>query len=178
MPQTALALLALMLATLMSVTMQRRVVDGQREMLANEMEVMATGVALQAMETIRTRAFDQAVVNNTHADLSAFTYSSDSDHFSTGRACRVFETGSDVCDDIDDFHKMKTATRAFDMLGTDIPFTVDVHVQYVGDDMKRYNSRSYQKEVTVYVQDKIGEGKTPFLYEPIEMSRVFSYKFN
>ena len=42
MPQTALALLALMIATFMSVSMQREVFGAQREMIANEMEVMAS----------------------------------------------------------------------------------------------------------------------------------------
>ncbi|QXD14504.1 hypothetical protein GQ464_013840 [Rhodocaloribacter litoris] len=182
MPQTLLAFVAMMLMTTYSVSVQRQHVFMQQRDIAREIEEMAGSVALEAMEIIRTRAFDQAVldstVTRTLSDVDLFSFNTAQEHFTTGRACSVFGLGGDVCDDIDDFHRMQTATVPFPM-GTDtLYFTLDVEVMYVDENFERHDAPTFHKAVTVSVQDTWpGIDRTPFLNEPVRLSRVFAYEF-
>ncbi len=176
MPQTMLALLALMIAMTLSFNTQREVIHSQREMIANELEVMATGIALRTMETIRTRAFDEAVVGDLYGmhATSSFEEAPFNTDGEPGHACKVFDAGGDTCDDIDDFHGLE-ATIPFEMDTLSIPFDVRVEVHYVGGDLSASGTKTYQKEVTVYVQDALSASARPFLTRPIHLSRVFAY---
>ena len=55
-----------------------------------------------------------------------------------------------------------------------LAFEVAVRVRYV-DDFESVNYETYQKEVTVYVQDASTDGGFHFIAKPIEMSRTFAY---
>lgn len=187
MPQTILTILALMITIGFSLSTQRQVIDTERKMVANEMEVMAAGIALESMEKIRTRAFDNAVVEDPHTVHSKgnFSYKTPTDHFSTGNTCKVFHGGAgDGCEDLDDYHKMTPATVSFkigeDKHGNDIavPFTVKVEVQYVDESLARSTSGpTYQKEVQVFVQDQPQGGAPSYLRRPIHLSRTYAYNF-
>lgn len=181
MPQTLLAIAAILLVASYSLTVQQRHVMSQRTIIAREMEEMAGSVALEVMEVVRSRAFDQAVLDSltagTMSDVGLFSYSNNTDHFTTGNRCSVFGTGTVDCDDIDDFHAMETATRSFVMGADSILFDVDIAVEYVDASFQRYDGRSFYKQVTVRVRDAWPEGMSPFLRDEVELSRVFSYDF-
>lgn len=182
MSQTLMALLALAVVTTFAMNVQQKHLHVQRTTIHREIQEMAASAALEAMEIIRARSFDQAVANGTTtgtpADLTLFSYNGSTDHFSTGRACQVFDTGTDVCDDVDDFHKMQTATRPFIMGEDTVLFNVDVEVSYVDASFNRFNGRTFHKQVTVQVQDAWPDGsRAPFLMVPITLSRVVSYDF-
>jgi len=63
MQQTILALLALMIASLFSYNQDRSLLRLREAMVDTEMEVMASGVAIQVMEYIGRKAFDDKTTN-------------------------------------------------------------------------------------------------------------------
>ena len=183
MSQTILALLGMVVITLFAFNVTSYHVQQQRHAIAREVEDMAGTIALETLEIARGRAFDNAVTSGftvgDTTDLATFTYTGAADHFPTGKACQVLGTGTDLCTDIDDFHKMQTALRPF-VMGTDtVYFRVDATVQYVHDDdatKPRVNARTFSKEVTVTVQDTMltASGR-PLMPGPVTISRVFTY---
>ncbi|MEX0822342.1 MAG: hypothetical protein WD021_09375 [Rhodothermales bacterium] len=60
MPQTLLALAAMMMATLFALNQQRGVMQTQMSMIRNEIETAGTGVAVDRLEEVRAMAFDEA----------------------------------------------------------------------------------------------------------------------
>jgi uncharacterized membrane protein YgcG len=180
MPQTILAVLTLMVTITLSLSTHRQLADQKRGMMRNEIEVMATGIALQAMETIRSRDFDRFVAD--HPNETADDPQEDFEPKSswTSGDCEVFhESGAD-CNDIDDFHGMNAAKIKFEMGGTGkkMPFHVRVQVRYMtldsDDNFVPAGHQTYHKEVRVKVQDA-PSGGVPLLDAPIRLSRVFSY---
>ena len=179
MGQTLLATLALVVTASFIMSLNMRHVTMRQQAMGREFEEMAVSVAVESMEIIRSRAFDDAVqgtATTTTADV--FTYTNSTNHFPTGTECSVFGAGTDNCDDVDDFHGMTTAIRPF-VLGTDtIMFTVDVDVYYVNDQFQRNNGRTFNKEVVVKVRDTWPEtGGDPFMPDSVRLSRVISYQF-
>ena len=107
MGQTLYAIAALMAATSFSYTVLQRQVHMQRQSIAREVEEMAAAVALETLEVIRSRTFDQAEafceegdeknckLKGESNDVKHFTYYKNSDHFrsrskfndSEGKAC-------------------------------------------------------------------------------------------
>ena len=182
MPQTLLAFVAIMLVTTYTLSVQQQYVFNQQKDVSREIEEMAGSVALEVMEVISARPFDQAVLDGTVTgtldDLPLFSFVNATDHFTTGHACSVFGTGADLCDDLDDFHKMQTALIPFAMGVDTVYFNVDVEVYYVDDNLERVDDRSFNKAVTVTVKDTWpGSDLEPYLAQPIELSRIFSYEF-
>ncbi len=182
MPQTLLAFVAIMLVTTYTLSVQQQYVFNQQKDVSREIEEMAGSVALEVMEVISARPFDQAVLDGTVTgtldDLALFSFVNATDHFTTGHACSVFGTGLDLCDDLDDFHKMQTALIPFAMGVDTVYFNVDVEVYYVDDNLERIDDRSFSKAVTVIVEDTWpGSDLEPYLAQPIELSRIFSYEF-
>ncbi len=180
MPQTLLAFLGMMVVGMYSLNTQRYEMLVQNRDIRREMEEMAGSVALEAMEIIRTREFDQAVIDGSTTgaltDLLLFSFNLGENQFTTGNQCSVFGTGGDTCDDIDDFHSMETAIRPF-VLGTDtVFFAVDVDVRYVTDELVPSAFVTTNKEVTVKVQDYWVDGSA-YIAKPIELTRVLTYEF-
>lgn len=60
MPQTMLALLAIMMAALFSLNQQRGIMQTRMNMMRNEVASAATGVAVDRLEEVRSMAFDEA----------------------------------------------------------------------------------------------------------------------
>lgn len=60
MPQTMLALLAVMMAALFSFNQQRGIMQTRMQMMRNEVASAATGVAVDRLEEVRAMAFDEA----------------------------------------------------------------------------------------------------------------------
>lgn len=178
MPQTMLALLALMTATTMSLTWQRDSIRAQMNMIEAELQVEARGVVNEVFETVASLDFDQqttggATVNSTD-DLSPY-YT-----FGTNR------TWGSV-NDIDDLHNMRpydmerTVTNPVTGEDAQVIFQIMAKVDYVDDasgvELRQSvgNARTFYKRFTVFVTPQIGYADST--RTPIEVSRVFSYDF-
>ena len=172
MQQTLLALLALMTVTFLNFNQMQSKQHHQRQVIRSEMEGMAASVALQTVEVIRARAFDAKTADTPKDEISSPSDLSDPD-FTTGNQCEVFfpENGAE-CNDVDDFHKMKTATIPFKTPEFEIQFKVDVEVQYVNQSLQPVDQRTYRKKVIVKVQDKRDD---PYLPTPIQFSEVLTF---
>lgn len=176
MPQTLLAFLAMMIVTLLSINQQQRILRTYEAMLDDEMEVMAAGVALQALEVIEATAFDSATLGGatvaTPAELTALP-------FPTGNGCSLRGLNA-LCDDVDDFHQMTPDTLQFTMRdGTTYAFLVTAEVNYVtttGAGIAPAVSQTYDKQVTVILQDVPLPGGRRLLFNPVRLSRLKSWE--
>ena len=177
MAQTMLAVLALMMTATYAFNVTQRHVAMQHMIIAREIEEMAASTALEAMEIVRARRFDQAVAAvppGQVLNVSNLTWNNMTDHFPTGKSCKPFQPAGATCDYIEDFHKANIERRAFEMGTHTIYFDVEIEVEYVDNTMERSNSREIHKRVTVRIQDYWPNGRQ-FLNQPIELSRVISY---
>lgn len=187
MRQTLLALVALLTATLLNYNQMQANLQEQKQVIRSEVEQMALGIAMQTMEVIRARAFDEetldpdGVITNPEASLTAPGL------FPEGLDCEAFG-GEDTCDDIDDFNEMKTAVESFEFRTLEgfkeMDFNVDVEVRYVDDDMEACVGEeqewpgctsvgpTFRKEVIIKVQDK---RENPYLQRPIRFTEVITY---
>ncbi len=170
MQQTLLALLALMVATLLSLSQMQSRLQDQQEVFQSEMKEMAIGVATQTLEMVRSRAFDEntiGVPKDSITSPSALT----SPPFTPGNHCQAFG-GSDTCDDIDDFHEMKPAIVPFEAPDFTVDFKVKAKVRYVDASLNPVTSPTFRKEVVFEIQDT---GPDPYIKEPITFSEVLTY---
>lgn len=175
MQQTLLAIVALLIATFLSFNQKQAQVRHQSQVVRAEMEQMALGVAHQAVQVIRARAFDAATVGVPPSDSIVATSNFEDTPFPTGKDCKAFG-GVDTCNDVDDFHEMTTASIPFVFPSDQFDFDVDVRIQYVDSDLESTGgAKSSRKKITVEVQDDPTSGNSPRLYEPIEYSEVVSY---
>ena len=92
MPQTLLAICAVMLATFFAFQQQRSVLETRLEMVRNEVETAATGVAVDRLEEIGVMAFDEATKSGDKIFSSASLTSS-----------AIFTVDAPPIDDLDDF---------------------------------------------------------------------------
>lgn len=173
MQQTLLALLALLIATLLSFNQQQSDVQNQGQVVRAEFEQMALGVAAESAQIIRSRAFDDATIgipSDSIVPSSEFTSS-----FSSGNDCEPFG-GNTTCDDVDDFHEMVADPVSFTFPQGEFDFTVEAEVRYVDEDLQPTGGTpSNQKQIILRVQDDSTSGGEPRLPEPIQYSEVVSY---
>jgi hypothetical protein len=92
MPQTLLALAAMMMATFFAFQQQRSVRDTRMQMLRNEVATAGTGVAVDRLEEVGVMAYDEA----TKAEDKIFSPVSLT-------SAAVFTVDAPPVDDIDDF---------------------------------------------------------------------------
>ena len=182
MPQTLLALLAMILATLVSFNQQRNAVMTYEAMLDNEIEMAATGVFMHVMELIGGRSFDERTTpEGIHAagtlpldpaaDFSAAGRFGSYDRGSSGCDLEKAYVTPD-CDDIDDLDGIRNAivSARFDM-NRSLDFEIDIDVDYVTDAAFQVASSvpTRHKRVVVWARN-------PFLpYGEIVLERVYSY---
>ncbi|MEX0747919.1 MAG: hypothetical protein WD275_07970, partial [Rhodothermales bacterium] len=101
-----MALLAMMTITLASVHQQRTLLESRLAMLDDEMEVMASGIALQAIEYIATKKFDEAAATQSIDKETDLTST-----FPQEKRCALLSSveGKDgyvLCNDLSDFNNM------------------------------------------------------------------------
>jgi hypothetical protein len=160
MPQTIGAFLAMLITSLLAINQQRAVLQSYEKMADDAMEVMSSGVALQCMDFISRKSFDDAVVGGFVTDPSQL----EDLPFGSNVACDMTGNGG-ACDDIDDFHQMSPDTLAFVARnGNMVEFTVTSEVFYVDqslnpDSMVTYET--YAKMIVVEVQDVEGVMRSP-----------------
>ncbi len=175
MPQTLLAFLAMMIVTLLAINQQQRVLRIYESMLDDEMEVMAAGVALQALEIIEAQAFDSATlpVGATVTDPSELTALP----FATNNGCSLRGLNA-LCDDVDDFNGMTPDTLSFSMRnGVTYAFEVTATVDYVtttGASVAISAVPTYDKQITVILQDVPQPGGRRLLFNPVRLTRLKS----
>lgn len=120
MPQTLLALMAMMLMTLFAFNQHRNVLTMREDVFMQDVDLRATGVAIDQLEALSAFAYDAATVDDTLTTASALT--------------SVEMLGDDgTTDDLDDFDgTTATATREtpFDTLS----FSVTTRVSYVEEE--------------------------------------------
>lgn len=123
MPQSMVAVLALMLFSLFAVQQQQRVYVTQNNMIRQAISSMLNGAAVERLEEIAATAYDQKVSDN--ETLTSSSELSDSDTFGPGNDA-IAE------DDVDDFH---TATDTlYRAIGTDsLGFVVYSEIQYASE---------------------------------------------
>lgn len=92
MPQTMLALAAMMIAALFAMNQQRGIMDTRMSMIRNEVASAATAVAVDRLEEVRSMAFDEATKGGDDAASPAAL---------TSKA--TFTDDAPPVDDLDDF---------------------------------------------------------------------------
>lgn len=115
MPQTLMALFALACATYYSWTRQRAIVEDQIKLVQNEVEMIAASVAVDRLEEISSKSFDQSTVGDSVLSSSSGLTASGSFGMEAGDQ-----------NDIDDYHngadtlarKAGTATLAYRVFTT------------------------------------------------------------
>ena len=169
MPQTLLSIAGLLIVTFLSFNQQQASIRTQQEAVRAELRQMAIGVAKQSVEVVRARAFDDSTKSG-DPPPSELTKP---ENFPTGKDCQAFG-GGDTCDSIEDFHEMTPAINSVSVPGGTFAFEIEIEVHYVDSDLKRTNSRTERKEVTIRVHDR-GPDQEPLLHEPITFTEVLGY---
>src|SRR5690625_3219013 len=114
MAQTMLAVRELVVPATDACDVTQRHVAMQHMIIAREIEEMAASTALEVMEIVRARKFDQAVdaIPAGHMlDVSKLTFKGTAEHFDTGKACAPFVSTGSTCNYIEDFHKVQMDRR-------------------------------------------------------------------
>ncbi len=168
MPQTVLAFLAMMIVTMLSLNQQQSMLLAYELMLNDEMEFMASAVALRSIEYISQRDFDNAVAGGaTVANPSELQDLP----FVQNNFCRLQGAlFSNPCIDIDDFHGMTVDTVAFSARADSFAFAIRAEVQYVDDAINPDSSVTYEtyaKLISVEAQDVMG-----IMLQPIRITRL------
>lgn len=172
MQQTLLALLALLVATLLSFNQKQARVQNQGQVVRGEIEQMALGVAAESMAIIRSRAFD-AATDSSDGIVPRDSLATIDD---TGNPCKVFFQGEPKCSAIEDFHGIKPAEVSLEYPDGQFTFEIkSITVEYVDGNFDSSSNKTYQKKVTLKIQDVPSDGGDPRLPTPIEYSEVVSY---
>ncbi len=181
MAQTLLAVLALILASLVSFNQQRNSASNYETMVENEIEMAASGTIMHVMELIASRSFDE---RSTPARIQERNYLPrfDDDFVGTGHfgssdrgslGCDLLEPfQTPDCDDVDDVNGLTGQLIDAELsTGRSLPFEVSVDVEYVRDRTASETSSTStrHKLVTVHAEsDYLPNGR-------ISIERVVSY---
>ncbi len=157
MPQTLLALVALMIAMQLSLLQQRSVLNARLDMVDSEFETIATGAGLDILDYVGTHPFDQATISKTVTDPSEF-------------AELPFPTGGEYEEavDIDDFNQI--ASYVYNTDFPNVPYNIMMEVRYVEEDdfSQVATEQTFAKEVIVTLTNE-------HLEQPVTLSRVYTY---
>lgn len=181
MPQTLLALLALILASLISYNQQRNSASSYRTMVQHEVEMAASGTLTHALELIGSRSFDEhSTPEGIHASQQVpdgeedFTQSSGFGGVGRGNdGCDLMGPyNTPECDDIDDVHGLQNqevVTQISD--GRSLTMNVDLDVKYVVSDQNHTEST----DPTLHKLVRMSAESEYLPYGRITVERVFSY---
>ena len=179
MGQMMTATLALLVMTLIAINQSRSEHFARARLVDDEVETMASGVALGVLEHIASRDFDQATRTSTAPVVSTTALTSP---FPTNLRCDVtypIQTASPytACPDVEDFNGMQWETIAFPVRGDTLWFEASAEVTYVDANQQPTTSKTFAKQITVLVRDKVSGGVTAprLLRLPVRLPRVVSY---
>lgn len=171
MPQTLLALGALVLVMLFSFNHQRATIRNTQDMVSTELEIMAHARGKEVMQLIGSKPFDSRI-----ADGTVSRHAADSDKNKlTHPSSFGYNNSFDDCEDIDDFNRMRPDTIYFEVQGgSGFEFTVNAEVNYINDFGQPSSTPTWVKEVVLTIDALPGEGGTKYLHRPVEIKRQFS----
>ncbi len=149
MPQTILALLAMMLATLFAMQQQRQALHARAQVVRNSIALHATGVLENRLGEIGAMAFDEATTAGEGAN-------------SVGELEPIGDFGSEEGqpDDIDDFHQMPGIKDSLvihrrgpggGLVAQKLWFKVEIDVTYTDEEGHPVGGPTEYKEATVRV---------------------------
>lgn len=181
MPQTLLALLALMLASLLTFNQQRLTARAQRTMVANEIELAAAGLASEVLEFIGARSFDETTTpeaigtNGGTVPESPVGFSGNAEFGTLGGCDLLQPSATPSCNDIDDLDGLDWTPVDVELAhGRSLTFEVRTDVFYVDSptSMSPANTPTRHKRVVLDLRsDYVHQGEDGQL----RVTRVFSY---
>lgn len=169
--QAFYGLIAMGIVALLGLTMQRSINGNQQRIVVNEVATDLSGVAIEVLEHVGSKAYDAKTDTNKVTTFPAVTtyyeLTDPSDGLQWG-ACNNYL----LCDDVDDFDgMMMTWTK------DGLVYDIAIDVEYVDPDNPDVaTGKSFAKSVEVAVTNpymKIGSSNTPLT---INMYRVFTYQ--
>lgn len=185
MPQTLLALLALALSSVLVLNQQRMTTQGRQQMLSDEIELAASGLASDIMEMIGARSFDErstpdAILALQHVPTVPGNFSSATSIGALDRGTAgcdlLVPANTPQCDDVDDVSGLGWQPVAVELAHRrSLPFEVRVTVHYVTDpaSVAVSTTRTLHKRVTVDLRSRFltGDGSQGH----VSITRVMSY---
>ncbi len=198
MPQTLLALLALVLASFLTFNQQRLTIRSQTNMVTSELELAAAGLASEAMSFIEGRSFDERstpekIANAGGAVPDGPSQFTSANSFGYGGDCNFLHPASTPnCDDVDDLAgrgwtpvSIELARELIIDPATGDPYpdsvrtrTLDFEVRtdvfYVdsAESMTPAAGRTLHKRVTMDIRSKFVPGQNEGM---VRVTRVISY---
>jgi hypothetical protein len=188
MQQTILAALALMLVGSFMLNQHRGAMRTYNEIVDDELEIAASGVAMHIMELISNRDFDERTapkqIFEKGLPQGAAEFTSTSAFGRVGSACDLDEPFLDSvpCTDLDDSHMapddwQEVPFRLKD--GKELPFDVNVEVFYVDpsdlDNPLPPGATSFHKKVVVKLRAKHHVQSKRYLKGFVRLERIFSF---
>ena len=185
MPQTLLALFALTLSSFLVLNQQKLTSTAQRQMISDEVELAAAGLASDIMEMIGARSFDEK--STPEAILARQRLPATGSDFTTGPNLGANDRGAagcnlllpmdkPECDDVDDVGGLTWQPINVRLAhGRSLPFEVRTEVYYVADPGSVTPSpvRTRHKRVTLTLRSPHLRGVGESGY--ISATRVISY---
>ena len=187
MQQTILAMLALMIVGSFTLNQHQGVARTYNELVDDELEIAASGVATHIMELISNRAFDQRTLpaeTNTKGLVVGTAELTSSSAFGTATGCDLDEPYKDTvaCVDVDDAHMADGTWQdvPFHLKdGKELPFDVHVDVFYVDpsnlDQPLTAGQRSLHKKVVINVRAKRHVQQNRYSNGFVRLERIISY---
>ena len=181
MPQTLLALLAMILTSLLAFGQQRNVQSNYQHMIGNEIEMAASGAVMTVLEFIGSRSFDERTTpegihqaQTLPPDAAALSASNRFGSYDRGAGgCDLMQPFvTPDCDDVDDLEGLTGQTISVTLsTGMTLDFEVGIEVDYVavGDMETPVAGPTWFKRVIVTAESEM------LPYGEIRMQRVFAY---
>ncbi len=153
MPQTMLAVLAMVVTTLFSFNQHRNVLGTRLNMVREDMAIRSTGVAVDLLEEIGSMSFDEATRDKTISSSSELTSVQRLDiHNMNLENLGEGSVESGGANDIDDFNGA-IIERHRELKGNDIGFRAESVVSYIDpiDNTSEVDYPTKLKKVTIKV---------------------------
>lgn len=144
MPQSVIGILALVLAILYTIHQQHAIMTEYEDMIRDEYEIMASGVALEVMEDVSRHPFDEATSGPYFVMTEEFKISKLAKH------PFVYAYTYDEAMYLEHFNGTKTE-RSFQAGTSSISFDAEVEVHYVDESGEETKKRTDKKQVIVRV---------------------------
>ena len=168
MPQSLIAMLSMMIASLFAYNQHRNALTMRMEMISQDMELRQTNIAVDLMEEIGALAFDDATKAGTITSSGSLTFTRSDLLEGQGEEGTVI-TEAGGTDDIDDYHDVALQrTRSRD--GHTLTFNTYSEVDYVTESgYSTHGTPSKLKKVEI----KVISADIAFA-DTIQISQVFS----
>ena len=185
MPQTLLALFALVLASFLTFNQQRLTLRSHHNMVTDEIELAAAGLASEVIAFIDGRSFDESTTPSAIGDENGLTPETPSDFLLSSTfgggddgddGCNLVRPSlTPDCDDVDDVHSPEWRSVAIELAaGRSLDFLVRTQVYYVStpESMVEASAPTRHKRILVDIRSPYMPEVTDGVYRA---TRVISY---